>query len=286
MAWDVPALVIVGQILTAAFWNLQVKGNFDTISTHTHSGAAGQGSSSPGPMVSAKFTTAAAPSAPGAGTGLLYVVTGDRPGFRAGAAGAAEILVTQDAVETLTNKTLTAPTIADFTNANHDHLDTDDGGLITGLPLMVVKAATETVNNSTTLQDDDELLFSVAANSVYLVDMWLRTTGLSAAPTAPNMKFAWSLPASATHNTMAQGTPSTFGDGTGGAPAALGSSASGSGTIALVVGGNEFLIVHLHAVIRTGANAGTATLQWAQNTAISQDTQILIDSYVIAHKAA
>jgi hypothetical protein len=32
--------------------------------------------------------------------------------------------------ETLTNKTLTAPTIADFTNATHDHGDADDGGTI------------------------------------------------------------------------------------------------------------------------------------------------------------
>src|SRR3990170_3547855 len=30
--------------------------------------------------------------------------------------------------QTLTNKTLTTPTIADFTNAAHDHGDADDGG--------------------------------------------------------------------------------------------------------------------------------------------------------------
>jgi len=30
--------------------------------------------------------------------------------------------------QTLTNKTLTAPTLADFTNANHDHEDANDGG--------------------------------------------------------------------------------------------------------------------------------------------------------------
>ena len=32
--------------------------------------------------------------------------------------------------QVLTNKTLTAPTIADFTNANHDHGDADDGGAL------------------------------------------------------------------------------------------------------------------------------------------------------------
>ena len=36
--------------------------------------------------------------------------------------------VTLTTAQTLTNKTLTAPVIADFTNMAHDHEDTDDGG--------------------------------------------------------------------------------------------------------------------------------------------------------------
>lgn len=38
--------------------------------------------------------------------------------------------VTTAAAQTLTNKTLTAPVVADFTNAAHDHGDADDGGKI------------------------------------------------------------------------------------------------------------------------------------------------------------
>jgi hypothetical protein len=38
---------------------------------------------------------------------------------------------TVSSTDTLTNKTLTAPVIADFSNANHDHLDADDGGTLT-----------------------------------------------------------------------------------------------------------------------------------------------------------
>lgn len=38
--------------------------------------------------------------------------------------------VTTNGVQTLSNKTLTAPVIADFTNAAHDHGDADDGGNI------------------------------------------------------------------------------------------------------------------------------------------------------------
>ena len=51
--------------------------------------------------------------------------------------------------QTLTNKTLTTPTIADFTNAQHDHLDADDGGTLSAsaiasgtLPLARLPALT------------------------------------------------------------------------------------------------------------------------------------------------
>lgn len=41
-------------------------------------------------------------------------------------------VATLTGAQTLTNKTLTAPVIADFTTAQHDHADADDGGNITG----------------------------------------------------------------------------------------------------------------------------------------------------------
>ena len=44
---------------------------------------------------------------------------------------AARNVVFDTATQTLTGKTLTQPVIADFTQAQHDHLDADDGGLLT-----------------------------------------------------------------------------------------------------------------------------------------------------------
>lgn len=49
---------------------------------------------------------------------------------------------------TLTNKTLTAPTIADFTNAIHDHQDDDDGGTL-------AEAALNLSDNTTNNADSD-----------------------------------------------------------------------------------------------------------------------------------
>jgi len=52
-------------------------------------------------------------------------------------------IVLADATQTLSNKTLTAPTIADFTNAAHDHGDADDGGAITGSHAITVTTAAQ-----------------------------------------------------------------------------------------------------------------------------------------------
>jgi len=41
-----------------------------------------------------------------------------------------DALVTADATQTLTNKTLTTPTIGNFTNANHDHSNAANGGVV------------------------------------------------------------------------------------------------------------------------------------------------------------
>jgi hypothetical protein len=48
---------------------------------------------------------------------------------------------------TFTNKTLTAPTVADFTNAAHDHQDADDGGTLAEAALALTDITT---NNAST----------------------------------------------------------------------------------------------------------------------------------------
>lgn len=50
--------------------------------------------------------------------------------------------------QTLTNKTLTAPVIADFTNAGHDHQDADDGGQLAEAALALTDITTNDVSTT------------------------------------------------------------------------------------------------------------------------------------------
>jgi hypothetical protein len=58
------------------------------------------------------------------------------------AAGVSEQLVGLTAIQTLTNKTLTTPTIASFTNATHDHSDGSGGGTLSHTSLTAIGSNT------------------------------------------------------------------------------------------------------------------------------------------------
>ena len=90
--------------------------------------------------------------------------------------------------QTLTNKTLTTPTIADFTNAAHDHGDADDGGaLATSITITTPTIASfanathnhEASSGGGTLDEDALALTNVTTNNVSI-------TKHGFAPIAPN----------------------------------------------------------------------------------------------------
>lgn len=116
--------------------------------------------------------------------------------------------------------------------------------------VFITKAADENVNNSTTLQDDDDFTFTVDANSYYQIEMgWLESSDSTA-----DIKFQWSLPGTGEidGNFNQSTTWNTFSEA---------STAS--------LNGNGVGTINVHDVsgfMRTDT-AGTATFQWAQLTA-------------------
>ena len=146
---------------------------------------------------------------------------------------------------------------------------------VNNLVTIVNKTADETVNNSNVLQDDDELLFALAANEIWTGRAFLLFTSSS---TDADIKFRFTAPALG-----AVYTAGTY-------------KATATGVITLISGvgalvpyqGNDANVVLaiLEFTVVNGANAGDLQLQWAQNTAKAADTKVLIGSHLELHKIA
>ena len=80
--------------------------------------------------------------------------------------------------ETLTSKTLTAPVIADFTAAQHDHQDADDGGTLAEAALALTDITTN--NASTTKHGFLKKLDNTATNYMDGTGNWSAPAGGSA----------------------------------------------------------------------------------------------------------
>ena len=137
-------------------------------------------------------------------------------------------------------------------------------------PVIVVKSADETVNNSATLQDDDELKFYVEPYSTWRWSM--EVNYLSG--TTPDFKPAIILPTGA--------TPTTF-------PAIVRVGAATASvfyvygaSVGLDGGGATDMMFSAWGIVIVGATGGFVKLQWAQNTADASDTKVLKGSTLMA----
>lgn len=136
---------------------------------------------------------------------------------------------------------------------------------------IIYKSADETVNNSTTLQNDDHLILPVGANEVWAFTLCL----LFRSGTTPDLKYAFTAPSGATVQFLSTIYFDSIGDGA-------------STTVATIPGnGTTVTVVDTATGVITASNtAGNMTLQWAQNVQNSSDTKVLAGSYIIAHKLA
>lgn len=164
--------------------------------------------------------------------------------------------------QTLTNKTLTTPVINSATGIWQ--------------ALVKRKTADETVANSTTLQDDDHLVFAIGANEEWVARYYV---SFGTSTSLFGFKAQVTVPAGATMwRTMAfsAGQDNTFvEDGTGG---------SSSVTTAMAFGSSGVLICDLWVL--NGATPGNVTLMWAQDTADAATLTVHKGSNLVAHRVA
>ena len=128
------------------------------------------------------------------------------------------------------------------------------------------KTALETVNNSSTFQDDDHLVSaSLAASSEWIIEIYLCHS--TAVGGTPDIKVQIVIPTGATHTLG--GTAASTTDGAN--IANLGT--DGAASIAYSAGSSAQML-YLVGRVSIGATAGTVQLQWAQNVATVEDLTV------------
>ncbi len=158
---------------------------------------------------------------------------------------------------------------------------------------VVRKTADETVNNSNTLQNDDELIITVPANQILEFESFVIFSGSGA---SCDIKFKWNVSTGITMwwNSLYGGTGTPTLDGLWGMDVAVATTAA---NIAQLLAETDTITRGCHAVgerqaivmkgiIMGGTADGTATLQWAQNTALAADTVVHANSFIKSQKLA
>lgn len=140
----------------------------------------------------------------------------------------------------------------------------------------IIKSATETISNSTVLQNDNDFLFTAAADTDYLVEMVLRIAGF----TTSDWKLAWTL----TGMTWDGAYSDTIRNSTSTINTALEATASGAGQSLVITGNAIASIWKATFVIHSGGTGGTVNFQWAQDTAVAENTSVLKNSYMTYRK--
>lgn len=137
---------------------------------------------------------------------------------------------------------------------------TDDGtrfhlsGPAIGRVLAKRKTVDESVTSSTTLQDDNHLLFAIAANEEWIADFFI---DLGSAAGTTGAKVAVTAPSGATLNVVAGATNCPNG---GGDTTVSGTEITFNNT----VWGQNSGICNVSVWVLNGATPGSVTLQWAQ----------------------
>lgn len=132
-----------------------------------------------------------------------------------------------------------------------------------GGTIFAIKTADESITNSSTLQNDDHLLFAVGAGQTWEVQGTVTVTENS---NNKNFKFAFNAPGAATVKVsyIAYKASSSGIGGQGSDVQTANGTPSGSSTVGS--GAGETLILDFRGIIET-ATAGTVNFQWAEQTA-------------------
>lgn len=170
--------------------------------------------------------------------------------------------------------------VSDFTIATNNqgtiNLDKSNIGFIK-------KYANEIVNNSTSLQNDDDFLIRLDANSIYEVEAKLHVTGNASA----DFKCDWVVGGGTSQLT----TRACIGPATTTADSADNDNIRTTNhnlttSVSYGTDGSAGSAIIEKFLVQTNLNSGTLQFRWAQNTANASDTTLSASSYIKYTKVA
>lgn len=144
-----------------------------------------------------------------------------------------------------------------------------------GTILKVAKTADETVNNSSTLQNDDELLLSLSANTTYMIE-WIFFAAIANA--SHWLKLAFTIPTGATLRVSARFTREDYTWNTSGEDIQRLISTSWTAVNSWVTSFTSSMPVYIKWTVVVWGTAWNLQLQWAQQTAGASNTTVLAKS--------
>jgi hypothetical protein len=140
----------------------------------------------------------------------------------------------------------------------------------------VVKTADETVNNSTVLQNDDQLLLPIGASQTWAFEMFIYFTKANA---APGFKFDFAIPATTAGRHMGSNVDERLDDALA---AAVFASTDLTSDITLdFAGTTNPALIHIIGTVSTG-DAGNLQFRWAQAVANASNTVVKAGSWMKA----
>jgi hypothetical protein len=154
-----------------------------------------------------------------------------------------------------------------------------------GYRTYVKKSSAESVISNTTLQNDDEITFTLAASGVYRLSAYLAVSG----PAAGDFKTAWSFTGAASggNHTMRSTVGPTTGTGDVTATAVSRFSRhTWTTSVAYGVDGTNTSHIEEDGLLDTTAGSGTITLQWAQNSSTATSTVVGTSSWAMLDRLA
>jgi len=163
-----------------------------------------------------------------------------------------------------------------------------DGQVLTGADVMkywiqqysIVKQADEVLISSATVQNDNELIAPLLANSVYWIEIFVIYETIQAA----DLKVGWSVPAGAAIHWCPNGqdaaSTSTVWDilkreRSEANTEIIGGPGAALGTDAIMPG---------EGYVTTAGTAGNLTFQWAQGTLTATNTTVMANSCLIVQR--